>query len=186
MDRIENSEGPGVRVDVRGTLSGSQSKISPVLLWVLLAAVLFRIVTTVTDKKEGGGGAGLVKWIAPEGAVAMARSSGKPILYDFTAEWCAPCKMLDRDGWADARVASLVNDSFVPTRIVDRAREDGKNAPWVDELEQRYRVSAFPTIVVAAPDGREIAIAQGFNGKAKLIEFLEGARAARGAGPVSR
>jgi thioredoxin-related protein len=84
--------------------------------------------------------------------------------------------MLDRDGWADPEVAALVNESFVAARIVDRTREDGKNAPWIDELQQRYRVNAFPTIVVAAPDGREIAIAQGFNGKSRLIDFLQGAR----------
>lgn len=169
MDRTES---PGMEKPP----SGSQSKLSPVLLWVLLAAALFRIVTAVTDREEIAG-AGLVKWTAPERAVATARASGKPILYDFTAEWCAPCKMLDRDGWADARIASLVNDSFVPARIVDRTREDGKNAPWIDALQQRYRVNAFPTLVVAAPDGREIAIAQGFNGKEKLVAFLEGARA---------
>jgi len=182
MDRTENAEmrtadaAAGARADGQRPPSGSQSKLSPMLLWILLAAALFRIVTTVTDKEKGGAGAGLVKWTAPEGAVAAARSSGKPILYDFTAEWCAPCKMLDRDGWADARVAALVNDSFVAARVVDRTREDGKNAPWIDELQQRYRVNAFPTLVVAAPDGREIAIAQGFNGKTKLIAFLEGAR----------
>jgi thiol:disulfide interchange protein len=179
MDRTENA-GIG-KADVAAgprSPSGSQSKLSPIILWVLLAAALFRLVTTVTDKeKDGGHGAGLVKWTPPEGAVAAARRSGKPILYDFTAEWCAPCKMLDRDGWADARVAALVNDSFVAAQVVDRTREDGKNAPWIDELQQRYRVNAFPTLVVAAPDGREIAIAQGFNGKTKLIEFLEGARA---------
>lgn len=168
MDRTES---PGMEK----LPSGSQSKLSPVLLWVLLAAALFRIVTAVTDREEVAG-AGLVRWTAPDRAVATARASGKPILYDFTAEWCAPCKMLDRDGWADARIASLVNDSFVPARIVDRTREDGKNAPWIDALQQRYRVNAFPTLVVAAPDGREIAIAQGFNGKEKLVAFLEGAR----------
>lgn len=157
--------------------SASQSKVSPVLLWLLLAAALFRIVTAVTDRKGEGHGAGLVRWTEPESAVATARSSGKPILYDFTAEWCAPCKMLDRDGWADSEVAALVNESFVAARIVDRTREDGKNAPWIDELQQRYRVNAFPTLVVAAPDGREIAIAQGFNGREKLVAFLEGARA---------
>lgn len=156
--------------------SGSQSKVSPVLLWLLLAAALFRIVTAVTDKEGEGHGAGLVRWTEPENAAATAQSSGKPILYDFTAEWCAPCKMLDRDGWADSGVAALVNESFVAARIVDRTREDGKNPPWIDELQQRYRVSAFPTLVVAAPDGREIAIAQGFNGKAGLIAFLKGAR----------
>lgn len=168
MDRTENA-------GVEKPPSGSQSKLSPVLLWVLLAAALFRIVTSVTEKESGG--AGLVKWTAAERAVAAARGSGKPILYDFTAEWCAPCKMLDRDGWADPQVAALVNESFVAARVVDRTREDGKNAPWIDELQQRYRVNAFPTLVVAAADGREIAIAHGFSGKANLLRFLEGARA---------
>ena len=175
MDRIENPNVSGARLEAPPP-SGSQSKVSPVILWVLLAAALFRIVTTVTDKGESGGGAGLVRWTAPESAVDLARSSGKPILYDFTAEWCPPCKILDKEGWADRRVAALVNESFIATRIVDRTREDGKNAPWVDELQQRYRVSAFPTLVVAAPDGREIAIAQGFNGRDRLVAFLEGAR----------
>jgi hypothetical protein len=85
--------------------------------------------------------------------------------------------MLDREGWADSRVAALVNESFIASRVVDRTREDGKNAPGIDELQQRYKVNAFPTLVVAAPDGREIAIAQGFNGRERLIAFLEGARA---------
>ncbi|MDQ5872685.1 MAG: hypothetical protein M3547_10850, partial [Acidobacteriota bacterium] len=77
MDRTEYSEGVGARTDGPRPASGSQSKLSPIILWVLLAAALFRIVTTVTDKEKGGTGAGLVKWMAPEGAVAAARSSGK-------------------------------------------------------------------------------------------------------------
>jgi thiol-disulfide isomerase/thioredoxin len=154
----------------------SQSKISPVLLWVLLAAALFRIVTAVTSKGDAGSGAGLVRWmIAPE-ASQVARASGKPILYDFTAEWCGPCRALDSDGWADPKIAAFVNESFVPARVTDRMREEGKNPAWMDELQRKYRVSAFPTLVVAAPDGREIAVAQGYGGKQKLLEFLAGSR----------
>ena len=73
MDRIENPNVSGARLEAPPP-SGSQSKVSPVILWVLLAAALFRIVTTVTDKGESGGGAGLVRWTAPESAVDLARS----------------------------------------------------------------------------------------------------------------
>ena len=154
----------------------SQSKISPVLLWVLLAAALFRIVTAVTSKGDAGSGAGLVRWLSAPEASQVAQASGKPILYDFTAEWCGPCKALDSDGWADPKIAAFVNESFVPARVMDRMREEGKNPAWMDELQRKYRVSAFPTLVVAAPDGREIAIAQGYGGKQKLLEFLAGSR----------
>ena len=181
MDRSESPEAvPAVATAptppaAATTRAGSQSKISSVLLLVLAAAALFRIVTTVMDRGKDET-VGLIRWTAAQSAAAAARSAGKPILYDFTAEWCGPCKMLDADGWADAKVAAFVNESFVPARVVDRAREDGRNPPWIDELQRRYSVNAFPTLVVAAPDGRQIAVAQGYSGKQKLAEFLEGAR----------
>jgi thiol-disulfide isomerase/thioredoxin len=161
----------------------SQSKISPILLWLLLAAALLRVVTAVTSRGDAGSGVGLVNWMSPTDAAQAARASGKPILYDFTAEWCGPCKALDADGWADGRIAAYVNESFVPARVMDRVREEGKNPPWMDELQQKYRVNAFPTLVVAAPDGREIATTQGYAGKQRLMAFLSGARGNPSAAP---
>lgn len=148
----------------------SQSRLSPVLLWVLLAAVLFRIVTGVMDRGESE--SGLIRWEPREKARALSQAAGRPILYDFTAAWCGPCKLLDRD-WGDAGVAEKVNASFVPARIVDRVREDGRNAPDVAEMVQRYEISGFPTLVAAAPDGTLIAKLEGYRGRAALLEFLE-------------
>ncbi len=149
----------------------SQSKLSPVLLWVLLAALVFRVVTAVMDR-GGPEGTGLIRWQPRRTAAALAASLGKPILYDFTAAWCGPCKLLDRD-WAESSVADLVNASFVPVRIVDRLREDGRNPPDVAELERRYEISGFPTLVVAAPDGRLIGKHEGYRNREALVEFLE-------------
>lgn len=162
----------------RPTAGRSQSKLPTVLLLVLIAAALFRIVTAALDR--GTEEAGLVRWTPAESAGATARASGKPILYDFTAEWCGPCRVLDAVGWGDPEVAELVNSSFVPARVLDRVREEGKNPAWIDELQRRYRVGAFPTLVIAGPDGKAIAVSQGFEGKEKLVEFLRDSRGKTG------
>ena len=153
--------------------SGPQSRLPPLLLWLVLAAILFRVITAVMDREKKTEAVGLVRWQQGTEAEAAARSAGKPVLYDFTAAWCGPCHRLDKEGWGDPQIASLVNQSYLPARVVDREREDGKNPPAVAELEQRYSVNAFPTLIVAAPDGRLIAKLQGYGGREQLIQVLQ-------------
>jgi len=156
--------------------SGLQSKIPPILFWLVAAAVVLRIVTAAVDRGKKDEGSGLVRWRPHEKAAAAARSQGTPVLYDFTAAWCPPCHRLDTEGWGDSRVATLVNDSYLPVRIVDRGREEGRNPAPIDELQRRYSVTAFPTLVVADTDGREIAKVEGYRGKDALVRFLEESR----------
>lgn len=159
MDRIETPAFPR-----------SQSRLSPVLYWALLAALVLRVVTGVMGRGAEGG-VGLVHWQPREKAVALARASGKPILYDFTAAWCAPCKLVDRD-WEDPELAEQVNGAFIPTRVVDRAREDGRNLPEIGDLQRQFEIVGFPTIVAAGPDGRLIAKIDGYRGKDAMMRFL--------------
>ena len=170
MDRTDSPAAPATPV----TPAGSQSRLSPVLLWVLAAAVLFRVLTSVMDKPpgEGDGHTSLVRWQTLDRAPELARTSGKPLLYDFGAAWCGPCKLLDRE-WSDPGVAAKVNDKFVAARVVDRQREDGHNPSVVDELQHRYEITAFPALIVAAPDGRLLGKLEGYAGRARLVRFLE-------------
>jgi thiol:disulfide interchange protein len=148
----------------------SQSRLSPVVFWVLLAAVLFRIVTEVMGRSSGD--VGLVSW-QPRGRVAaVAKSTNKPILYEFSAAWCGPCKLLDRD-WENPEVAAHVNATFVPVRIIDRMREDGNNPEDIAELQRRYEITGFPALVAAAPDGRLLGKLEGYAGRDRLMRFLK-------------
>jgi len=78
-----------------------------------------------------------------EKALVMAKKSGRPILVDFYAEWCGPCKMLDREVWPQA---SVVQESrnWIAVKVDGDKRAD---------LLKRYGITGFPTIAFLKPDG---------------------------------
>jgi thiol-disulfide isomerase/thioredoxin len=133
----------------------------------------------LTDREKKDAGTGVIAWQSLETAGAAARGARNPVLYDFTAAWCPPCHKLDAEGWGDPKIAAAVNDSFLPVRVMDRAREEGKNPPAIQELLRRYSVVGFPTLIVADGDGRQIARFDGYRGRAALARFLDEARARR-------
>lgn len=120
------------------------------LVAVTLLLVIARIATSWSGTKESGGGT-QVKWISRAEAEERARVEDKLVLYDFTAEWCMPCHELEAQVFADGELAAMINERFIPVRVLDRTREEGRNTAEVDELQQRYGVNGFPTLVFARP-----------------------------------
>ncbi|MGK2859749.1 MAG: thioredoxin family protein [Thermoanaerobaculia bacterium] len=144
----------------------SQRSVPLGLLAAAFTLILIRIVVPEPRIET------LVAWVPLERAAAAATQKGKPILYDFTADWCAPCRSLDRDGWANADVALIVNREFVPVRVDASARDEDLD-PAVLALKKRYRVEAFPTLVVTDAEGNELRRESGFRNSALLTRFLQ-------------
>jgi len=89
-------------------------------------------------------------------------SSSRPVLVDFWAEWCAPCRMLS------------------PT--IDQIAEDydgkvtvGKiNIDEEPELAQRFGVMSIPTLILFK-DGSIVSRSVGVVGKDKISAMLDAA-----------
>jgi len=80
-------------------------------------------------------------------AKQLAKESGKLVMVDFKAEWCGPCKMLDRTTWSDGNVIESVKEKAVAIKIdVD---ENG-------DLASKYRIRSLPTIMFLDEEGKEI------------------------------
>jgi len=154
----------------------------PVLLLVVAALLLMlRVVLGFHEARQQAAppagalsGADAVQWRTLEAGLAEARATNRPILYDFTAEWCPPCRLMQRQLFADPQAAAEIEIRFVPVRVLDRQREEGRNAGWVDSLQARYRVNSFPTLIVAGVDGRESRRVEGFMGRDATLGLLRG------------
>jgi len=101
-----------------------------------------------------------------EGALAQARATGRPVLVDVYAEWCAECKELDRKTWPDPEVAAWIQAHAVAVRVdTDRRRRD---------LLPRLAILSYPTVLLLDGDGRELRRILGFQKPPEMLRFLKG------------
>jgi protein-disulfide isomerase-like protein with CxxC motif len=95
---------------------------------------------------------------------------------------------MKRELFADRETAERIGRDFIPVRVVDRTREETRNPPDTAELQHRYGVSSFPSLVVVGA-GTEPSILRGYGGRTATTDFLtkalreHGSPRPRSAGP---
>jgi thioredoxin 1 len=90
----------------------------------------------------------------------MVRGAGTPVLVEFWADWCPPCRMI-------APVLEQIESERAGRLTV--AKINGDENP---EIVMRYRVMAFPTLNLYR-DGEVVHQVIGAKPKRALLEALD-------------
>jgi thiol:disulfide interchange protein DsbD len=100
-------------------------------------------------------------WLRDEAAaVADARAAGRPLLVDFMASWCLPCKEFELKVFSRPEVAEAMQ-RYTLLRVDLTHEEDDPALPLV---KKKYGADTLPAIRLVAPDGSVLA---------KTDEYLE-------------
>jgi thioredoxin 2 len=91
---------------------------------------------------------------------ALTTHSVLPVVVDFWAEWCGPCKMMAPEL---AKVAAEASQQFLVGKV---------NTELLPPLAQQFRISGIPTLILFL-SGREIARQSGAMPAAAIRQFIQ-------------
>jgi thiol:disulfide interchange protein len=96
-------------------------------------------------------------------ALARAKRENKPIVIDFNAEWCVPCRKMEKVTFTDAQIKALLQRCVFLSIDTDRQ----------PELSRQLRVVGLPDIRLALPDGRIVRALRGFKDAETFAKELD-------------
>ena len=114
----------------------------------IVLTMLLLIVGTGTARAQ------TIQWFNNiDAASELAQTDNRPMMIEFWADWCAPCRVMDAEVWPDPGVIAAVGEKLVAVRISFDMQTD---------VVRRYGVQALPHMLFTNSYGTELLHHRGF------------------------
>ncbi|MBT8220877.1 MAG: DUF255 domain-containing protein [Bacteroidia bacterium] len=84
----------------------------------------------------------------------QAKAENKLVFIDFYADWCMPCKMMERDVFSDEEIGEFFNREFINIKV-DTEKDNGPDMAAI------FGVHALPTLLFVDEIGRVVERQEG-------------------------
>lgn len=136
----------------------------------LLLALIFSVLVggVCAAEKDSGTDSGSsskkalrkVHWMDYSAAFEKAKNGPKLVFVDLFADWCIPCRVMEKNVYSDPTVAALLNTRFYATKL-DVDSQDTIMCDGQKKTVQRcyfdvWELNALPAFVLMAPKGMTI------------------------------
>ena len=96
-------------------------------------------------------------------AEAKAKREGKVLLVHFYADWCGPCKKMERETLFSPELAKQMGDTVIGVKV---------NFDRNPQLAQRFQIRSLPTDVFVGPTGRTLSRITGYKTKRQYLAVV--------------
>ena len=147
--------------------------IRPVVASIVSALVVTAAALALTLRLLGG-----LEWKPySQQAFSQARATGRPVLVEFTANWCGNCLALEASVYHDKKTAQAIHDHSV---ILLRADLTSENAPGWPVVNQLNPGGGIPLTAIYSPNSDEPIKLTSLYTTQNLLDALDRASGAKG------
>lgn len=148
---------------------GAKSRTAQQLADFRDSFVIARGGADASSSQSGGarGAAGVnFETLTFDAALQKAATTGKLVFMDCQTVWCGPCRAMARDVFPLPRVGEYFSEHFVS---IKQDMETGEGP----DLSRRYKVKAYPTMLILDAEGHELHRIVGYRSADALLQELE-------------
>lgn len=94
-------------------------------------------------------------------------SERNPIIIDFYADWCIPCKELDASTFSDSRV--IIESKRFKNIKVDMTKSLTEES---EKIRDKFKISGMPTVLIINSEGKEVNRITGFVNADEFLSII--------------